>query len=198
MISGGANAGHTLVVNGKQHALHLVPCGVLYSHTLNLLGNGVVVHLKTLIEVSDPIMMMICSSQELHQIEQHFPKASERSSHCCHSSFCCRVLISSRAHLVFDFHQLVDGCQEKEKTATGSALGTTKRGIGPCYASKMSRAGVRVCDLLDWPVFERKVVFPTWHNYGRFVVSSTRLGSPAPLWFPSRRRRRVEATQTLF
>lgn len=67
--------------------------------------------------------------------------------------------MSDRAHLVFDFHQQVDGLQEAEKANTGKSLGTTKKGIGPCYASKATRNGIRVCDLLgDFNLFSEKYV----------------------------------------
>lgn len=68
-----------------------------------------------------------------------------------------RLIVSDRAHLVFDFHQQVDGLQEAEKANTGKSLGTTKKGIGPCYASKATRNGIRVCDLLgDFNLFSEK------------------------------------------
>lgn len=70
-----------------------------------------------------------------------------------------RLIISDRAHLVFDFHQQVDGLQEAEKANTGKSLGTTKKGIGPAYASKATRNGIRVGDLLgDFNLFEEKYV----------------------------------------
>lgn len=72
-----------------------------------------------------------------------------------------RLIVSDRAHLVFDFHQQVDGLQEAEKANTGKSLGTTKKGIGPCYASKATRNGIRVCDLLgDFNLFSEKYVQP--------------------------------------
>lgn len=68
-----------------------------------------------------------------------------------------RLVISDRAHLVFDFHQQVDGLQEAEKAAGGKSLGTTKKGIGPCYSSKATRNGIRVGDLLgDFNMFSEK------------------------------------------
>lgn len=70
-----------------------------------------------------------------------------------------RLIISDRAHLVFDFHQLVDGLQEAEKANSGKSLGTTKKGIGPTYASKANRTGIRVGDLLgDFDLFAEKCV----------------------------------------
>lgn len=130
-FNGGANAGHTLVVSGESYFLHLLPCGILCHDTLNLIGNGVVVHLKTLIN-------------EIYELQNRI------SDYTLHR----RLLISNRAHLLFDIHQIVDEIQEKEKSKTGSQLGTTKCGIGPCYASKASRSGLRVGDLLHMHQFE--------------------------------------------
>lgn len=134
-FNGGSNAGHTLVVNGKKYAFHLLPCGMLFNQCQNLLGNGVVIHLKTMMN-------------ELDSLYGDYPDALDR------------LKISSRAHLVFDFHRIVDGITELTKAANQSlgrgsigAIGTTKQGIGPCYASKSNRLGVRVSDLLDLEVF---------------------------------------------
>lgn len=120
-FNGGNNAGHTVVVNGKRHAFHLLPCGALYPHTTNILGNGTVVHLPALFE---------------EMRENDLDLAG-------------RLKISSRAHLLFDFHQAVDGALEKSR-GTGS-IGTTKKGIGPCYTSKAMRNSVRAAQLVgDW------------------------------------------------
>lgn len=121
-FNGGANAGHTLEVDGKKFAFHLLPCGMLHK-CKNVIGNGVVAHLPTLFK-------------ELKDLND--PDALKR------------LVISTRAHLVLDAHRRIDGMLEEEKNKSGSgALGTTKRGIGPCYASKANRNGLRVCDLLD-------------------------------------------------
>jgi adenylosuccinate synthase len=119
-FNGGANAGHTVVVNGKKYAFHLLPCGVIYPHTLNLLGNGTVVHVESLFK-------------ELAELEG------------AGISWAGRVVISDRAHLLFDFHKQVDGLAEERRAGAGGGgkIGTTKQGIGPCYASKASRNGVR-------------------------------------------------------
>ncbi len=119
-FNGGANAGHTVVVNGKKYAFHLLPCGVIYPHTLNLLGNGTVIHIDSLF-------------QELKELEE------------AGVSWDKRVLISDRAHLLFDFHKTVDGLAEERRAASGGAgkIGTTKQGIGPAYASKANRNGIR-------------------------------------------------------
>ncbi|CAL5193485.1 unnamed protein product [Lathyrus oleraceus] len=118
---GGANAGHTIYnAEGKKFALHLVPSGILNEDTLCVIGNGVVVHLPGLFEEIDNL---------------------ESNGVSCKG----RILISDRAHLLFDFHQTVDGLREAELSK--SFIGTTKRGIGPCYSSKANRNGIRVGDL---------------------------------------------------
>ncbi|KAJ6815927.1 adenylosuccinate synthetase 2, chloroplastic-like [Iris pallida] len=118
---GGANAGHTIYNSeGKKFALHLVPSGILNEETLCIIGNGVVVHLPGLFNEIDGL---------------------ESNGVNCNG----RILVSDRAHLLFDFHQEVDGLREAE--LANSFIGTTKRGIGPCYSSKAIRNGLRVCDL---------------------------------------------------
>jgi adenylosuccinate synthase len=121
---GGSNAGHTVVVNGVKYALHLLPSGILNPRVQVVIGNGVVVHLPTLFA-------------EIEQLDrQGVP------------SVAARVCISDRAHLLFDYHQIADGLMEAERAGTaGGSIGTTKRGIGPCYADKAYRRNLRVGDL---------------------------------------------------
>ena len=129
-FNGGANAGHTLEVDGTKYAFHLLPCGMLHPRCMNVIGNGVVAHLPTLF-------------QELKQLDS--------------DDALSRLVISDRAHVVLDSHQSIDGMLEveKEQEKKGGELGTTKRGIGPCYASKMNRNGVRFCDLKDGSFFQK-------------------------------------------
>jgi len=128
-FNGGANAGHTLVVGGKKFAFHLLPCGMLHAGKRNVIGNGVVLDI--------PIMM-----SELKKL------------HDAGIDTTGRLLISDRAQLLFDAHKLIDAAQE---TALGGQnIGTTKKGIGPCYSSKANRNGVRAGDLLDWELFKTK------------------------------------------
>jgi len=128
--AGGSNAGHTVVVDGKKYAFHLLPSGILHPNNVCLVGNGVVLHLPTLLK-------------ELKNLDEKGIKYEGR------------ILVSDRSHLLFDLHQEVDGRQEDAKMA-GAAIGTTRRGIGPCYAAKASRIGIRVGDL-RYPVqFEEK------------------------------------------
>eukprot|EP00933_Yihiella_yeosuensis_P003859 TRINITY_DN10729_c0_g1_i1.p1 TRINITY_DN10729_c0_g1~~TRINITY_DN10729_c0_g1_i1.p1 ORF type:complete len:546 (+),score=117.86 TRINITY_DN10729_c0_g1_i1:66-1703(+) len=145
-FNGGANAGHTLVVEGKKYAFHLLPCGLINKSCKNLIGNGVVCHLPTLM-------------RELNALKDFDPRALER------------VFISTRTHILTDAHQLIDGIVEAE--ASSNSIGTTKRGIGPCYASKSIRNGLRFGDLLHMDKFEEKL---------REIIkwSQKRYGEPQP------------------
>jgi len=129
-FNGGANAGHTLWVGGKKFAFHLLPCGMINKSCKNLIGNGVVVHIPTLMK-------------ELDELREYDPRAVER------------VFISTRAHLLFDSHQIIDGILEAEQGT--NSIGTTKRGIGPCYSAKAIRNGLRFGDLLHFDEFERRL-----------------------------------------
>lgn len=117
---GGSNAGHTLVVEGKKYAFNLIPSGILNPNAVCILGNGVVLHLPTL-------------SKELANLRENG------------INYEGRFFISDRAHLLFDFHQVVDGLKEQE--LGGGKIGTTKRGIGPAYSAKASRSGIRASSL---------------------------------------------------
>ncbi|KAH0563304.1 phosphoribosylaminoimidazole carboxylase ade2 [Trichoglossum hirsutum] len=142
--AGGTNAGHTVVANGITHDFHMLPSGIsshlltstrpsptclVHPHCLNLIGSGVVVHAPSFFS-------------ELETAEKNG------------LSIAGRVFVSDRAHLVFDFHQLVDGLGEVELGA--ASIGTTRKGIGPTYAAKASRSGIRIAEIFDWPEFERK------------------------------------------
>lgn len=128
-FNGGANAGHTVVVGKKKFAFHLLPCGLVYPHTKNILGNGTVVSLSGLFEELAPL-----DSEGI--------------------SWEGRLFMSDRAHVLFDFHQEVDGVLEARRSGSGGKqIGTTKKGIGPCYTSKMQRNGVRMGQLRDWDTF---------------------------------------------
>jgi len=128
-FNGGANAGHTLVVDGKKYALHLLPSGILLPTATNIIGNGCVVHIPSLIQEMDQL------------IARGFVLDG-------------RLLISQRAHIVFDFHKLIDGDQERLRG--NKKIGTTKRGIGPTYSAKMNRNGLRFADILNWDHFEAR------------------------------------------
>jgi len=129
-FNGGANAGHTLIVDDKKYAFHLLPCGMINRSCKNLVGNGVVVHIPTLM-------------RELDDLREFDPRAMER------------VFISTRAHILFDSHQIIDGILEAEQGT--NSIGTTKRGIGPCYSAKAIRNGLRFGDLLHFEEFEKRL-----------------------------------------
>jgi len=121
-FQGGNNAGHTLVVDGEQTVLHVVPAGVLNPSTVNVIGPGVVV---------DPAVLL----GELDQLKE---RGALRDP--------SRVRVSGRAHLILPWHTALD--KAREKAAGGRAIGTTGRGIGPAYEDKVARRGIRVADLL--------------------------------------------------
>jgi len=128
-VAGGSNAGHTIVVNDIKYKFHLLPSGILNPEAIGIVGNGVVIHLPSFLTELDGLT----------------------KNGINHDG---RVFISDRAHIVFDFHQAVDGALE---TRLGRhKIGTTKKGIGPAYASKISRNGVRVGDLRNWEYFEQR------------------------------------------
>ncbi|PSN35890.1 Adenylosuccinate synthetase [Blattella germanica] len=128
---GGNNAGHTVVVEDREYDFHLLPSGIINPKCKSIIGNGVVVHLPGLFE----------------ELEKNEAKGL--------ADWKDRLLISDRAHIVFDFHQQVDGLQELEKGK--KSLGTTKKGIGPTYSSKATRNGIRIADLLgDYNQFKEK------------------------------------------
>jgi adenylosuccinate synthase len=128
-VAGGSNAGHTIVVDGVKYKFHLLPSGILNPTALGLIGNGVVVHIPSFLKELDGL-------------------AENGIQHKG------RIFISDRAHLVFDFHQDVDGTLEHRLGR--HKIGTTKKGIGPAYASKISRNGLRVGDLREWEYFEQR------------------------------------------
>ena len=126
---GGHNAGHTLVVEGESFALQLVPSGILYDHITPVIGNGVVVDPRVLID-------------EMEMLEARGVDTSA-------------LKVSGNAHLIFPYHQELDRLAERHLGP--NKLGTTKRGIGPAYSDKASRVGIRVQDLLDPKIFRQKL-----------------------------------------
>lgn len=119
---GGANAGHTVQVEGKEYVLHLIPSGILQDNKTCVIGNGVVIDPRALIE-------------ELDTLEAD--GLSHENS----------LWISDRAHVVLPYHRILD--QAKEEASAGSKIGTTLRGIGPCYTDKAARLGLRMADLIE-------------------------------------------------
>lgn len=126
---GGNNAGHTVVNDGQTYKLHLIPSGILYKNTLCLIGAGVVLDPKDL----------------LSEIDNLSPRGISFDN----------LKIDPRAHVVMPWHITLDGLSEKFRG--NSDIGTTKRGIGPCYMDKYERCGIRVYDLVHPEVFAEKV-----------------------------------------
>lgn len=131
-FQGGNNAGHTLVVDGEKFIFHLIPSGILNDDKLCLIGNGVVI---------DPSIFI----QELEGLASRGrPITADR------------LRLSPNAHLIMPYHKALDHAREAAK-AEGKKLGTTGRGIGPCYDDKIVRNGIKVADLLDPALFREKL-----------------------------------------
>ena len=126
---GGNNAGHTIAFDGKKFALRLVPSGIFGKDKLAVIGNGVVINPPALLK-------------ELHYLQDNGIDVSG-------------LRISSRSHVTFPYHILLDKCQEEAKG--DHKVGTTKNGIGPTYMDKVSRVGIRMCDLLEKDTFKVKL-----------------------------------------
>lgn len=126
---GGNNAGHTVVVDGKEFKLQLLPSGILYSGKTCVVGNGVVI---------DPQAMV----KELKGMQE---KGIDTSG----------LRVSNRAHVIMPYHRLLDEVEEEYRK--DRKIGTTKRGIGPCYMDKDSRCGIRIVDLMDEEEFSEKL-----------------------------------------
>ncbi len=130
-FQGGNNAGHTVIVNGEKFILHLLPSGMLHGNGKCIIGPGVVVDPKVLLS-------------ELKALDDKGAKTNH-------------LYISDRAHLIMPYHIKLD--EVKEKARGKDKIGTTKRGIGPCYADKITRCGIRAIDLLDMDNFAKKLKF---------------------------------------
>ena len=126
---GGNNAGHTVIIGGKKFTLHLIPSGILRSGKACVIGNGVVV---------DPIDLI----RELMGLQKQGVTIGDN------------LLISDCAHVVFPYHRMLDECRERAKG--DKKIGTTKRGIGPCYGDKVERTGLRMGDLVHPKTFSEK------------------------------------------
>ena len=130
---GGNNAGHTVEVGDKKYKLHLIPSGILYKDKLNVIGNGVVLDPESIFSEID---YLIGDGVEVT------PE---------------NLVISDRAHVIMPYHKILDGANEKFRGS--NKIGTTKKGIGPCYTDKAERSGIRVCDLIDKEVFAEKLKY---------------------------------------
>ncbi len=130
-FQGGSNAGHTLVVGGKKTIVRLIPSGVLHAGKICVIGNGMVIDPKTLVEEIDALQQQNCLTDP------------------------ALLKISEIAHLIMPYHKAID--QAREKMRGAGKIGTTGRGIGPSYEDKMARVGIRFIDLLDEAVFQAKL-----------------------------------------
>jgi adenylosuccinate synthase len=126
-FQGGNNAGHTLVVMGVKTVLHLIPSGVLHEGKICVIGNGVVV---------DPVVLL----GEIDKLRERGFLSDPK-----------QLRISDRAHVIMPWHKVIDGL--REDAALGTKIGTTRRGIGPCYEHKVRRTGIRLADLVDERAF---------------------------------------------
>lgn len=124
---GGANAGHTIVIGDKEYILHLIPSGILREGRECVIGNGVVIDPNALLE-------------EIKFLEENGIDIKGR------------LFISQNAHLIMPYHKILDSIKEQ-----GDKIGTTGRGIGPCYIDKYDRKGIRIVDLLNKSVLEEKI-----------------------------------------
>lgn len=131
-FQGGNNAGHTLVVAGRQYIFHIIPSGILYEEKTCMIGNGVIIDPEVLLkEISD-------------LAEQGFPVTPQR------------LMISENAHLIMPYHKSLDLARESALSTT-KKIGTTGRGIGPCYMDKVGRFGIKVGEMLDPDLFNDKL-----------------------------------------
>lgn len=127
---GGNNAGHTVVVEGKHYVFHLLPSGILHNGKVCVIGNGVVVDPGVLLEELDSVGVDGIS-------------------------LAGRLKISEQAHVIFPYHKILDGLRETKRS---NKIGTTGKGIGPCYSDKVSRCGVRMGDLLNPRLLKEKLI----------------------------------------
>ncbi|MCB1195750.1 adenylosuccinate synthase [bacterium] len=129
-FQGGHNAGHTVEIGSEQFILHLIPSGILRENAVAVIGNGVVI---------DPAALL----KEIELLENQKIKVAGR------------LIVSTHAHVIFPYHQLLDELREDKKGS--KKIGTTKRGIGPAYADKVARTGIRMIDLMNKSIFREKL-----------------------------------------
>ena len=129
--SGGDNAGHTVINNAGEFALHIIPSGIFYPHNTCIIANGVAINPDVLIKEMDNLQQKGVNIRRLY--------------------------ISDRAHLIMPYHTLLDGLEEE--ALGGKALGTTRKGVGPAFTDKAARQGMRAGDLLDKEVFYNRLRF---------------------------------------
>ena len=150
-FQGGANAGHTIIADGQEYILHLIPSGVVRGKVC-VIGNGVVLDLPTLFEEMDSLTERGIDLDD-------------------------KLWISERAHITLPYHRLLDAAREAANPAR--KIGTTKRGIGPTYVDKMMRIGIRVCDLFDEKTLTEKVA-ANWEDKTHGLRHLTEEQKPHP------------------
>ena len=128
-FSGGDNAGHTVINPGGEFKLHIVPSGIFYPRTACIIGNGVVINPRVLLEEMDSLKARGVDTGNLH--------------------------ISDRAHIIMPWHILLDRLDEEKRGP--EAIGTTGKGIGPAFADKTARKGIRACDIIDAGTFRSRL-----------------------------------------
>ncbi len=145
--AGGANAGHTVIAGGHKLALHQVPSGVMYEGVTPVIGNGCIV---------DPEILL----GEIDMLEAQ-------------GISCDDLKISGNAHIVMPYHKDLDGAHEKKLGK--NLIGTTKRGVGPCYMDKMNRTGLRIQDMLDEKIFRQicETYLPMAERIRPYIVESS-------------------------
>ena len=148
-FQGGNNAGHTLVVEGRQFIFHLIPSGILYEDKICMIGNGVIV---------DPAVLL----KEIDGLREKGLNVSPG-----------RLMISENAHLIMPYHARLDQAKE---AALAKKLGTTGRGIGPCYMDKVGRVGIKAGDLLDDDLFREKLLAAVEEK--NFLITKRYNGKP--------------------
>ena len=150
-FSGGDNAGHTVINPYGKFGLHLIPSGIFYPYVVCIIGNGVVINPAVLLDEID------------------------RLNQCGVNT--AKLFISNRAHLIMPYHTLLDRLEEESRA--GKAIGTTGKGIGPAFADKAARLGIRIGDLLDKETFLERLRFTL--NYKNTILTKIYGASPLSL-----------------
>lgn len=141
---GGANAGHTVMVEDKKFIFHLLPSGLMNPRAKVIIGNGVVVDIDQLCD-------------EIHSLESMgFPVVD-------------RIIVSDKAHVVMEYHKLIDGLRE---SSSSKKIGTTSRGIGPCYEDKVARRGIRISDIVNLSVDQLARKIETFSEEKVFLIKN--------------------------
>ena len=164
-FQGGPNAGHTLEIEGSRHVLHTIPSGIFHPDKINIIGNGVII---------DPLILR-------NEVDKLTEKQVDARNN---------MRISKRAHLILPTHRLLDAASEKSKGE--SKIGSTLKGIGPCYTDKTARNGVRVGDILSHDFKEKctalmnqhiRTIIASGHDPDEFLIDGLSLSDYRSKWF---------------